>query len=311
MRLEKTYSRLMHNMDQKEKERYKNDVKQYAKWANKNGLKRASDEEIRASLKDYVNYRLNVEKLKPESVRHNITGLLCALKISRMVYDPEKGHDVRIIESDIPVVSKTIPTKGRKETSARSRTVENSRIIHFANAVGIRKEEYAHLKGKDLVELDGRLYVHVAKGKGGKEQYQYILPGDEQIVRETFKGIEKEAYVFTKKEIKACGHANLHECRRLHAQKAYDYFLKELQDPTKYEQMCSLLKARWKDNPKKNWDRDIEPLLNKRYYARGDIKNALKSAGRPIAFDRLTLLAVSNLELAHYRCDVTVKNYMM
>lgn len=311
MRQEKTYVRLMRNMDKAQRDRYANDIKQFARWASEHGLKRASDAQIKASLKDYVTYRLTVEKRSPETVRHNVTGILQALGISRMQYDPEKGHDVRMVEEYMPVVSKSIPVKGRQETSARVRTAVNSRITHFANAVGIRKAEYAALRGKDLVERDGRLYVHVAHGKGGKEQYQYILPQDEQVVRETFSGVSGDAYVFAHDEIKGCDHANLHECRREHAQRAYDYFVSELQDQGKRAEMIALLKSRWTANPQKHWDRDIAPLLDTPYRARGDVKKALEAAGRPTVYDRLALLAVSNLELAHYRCDVAVKHYMM
>lgn len=300
MRLEKTYARLMHNMSKTQRDRYANDVKQYSKWASEHGLVRASDAQIKASLRDYVTYRLNDEHRSPETVRHNLTGVLQALGVSRTTHDPE-----------IPVVHKSIPTKGRQETSARARTALNSRITHFAAAVGIRKAEYADLKGKDLVEREGRLYVHVCRGKGGKEQYQYILPADEQVVREAFKGVSAEEYVFSRDEIRGCDHANLHECRREHAQRAYDYFAHELQDSSKREAMIAWLRSRWADNPQRHWDRDIAPILDKPYRARGDVRQALAQAGRPTVYDRLALLAVSNLELAHYRCDVSVKHYMM
>ena len=313
MRQEKTYVRLMRNMDKMQRSRYANDVKQYSIWAEEHGLKRASDDQIKDSLKDYVAYRLTVEHRSPETVRHNLTGVLQALGVSLMIYDPDKGHDVRAraVEEYMPVVHKSIPVKGRQETSARARTALNSRITHFAAAVGIRKAEYADLKGKDLIEREGRLYVHVSRGKGGKEQYQYILPADEQIVREAFRGVSDEGYVFSRDEIRGCDHAGLHECRREHAQRAYDYFVSELQNQGKRDEMITWLRSRWADNPQKHWDRDVAPMLDKPYRARGAVRQALIAAGRPTVYDRLALLAVSNLELAHYRCDVAVKHYML
>ena len=50
--------------------------------------------------------------------------------------------------------------------------------------------------------------------------------------------------------------------------------------------------------------------MDKPYITRGKVKQELLDAGRPVVFDRLALMAVSVLHLAHYREDVTVKNYM-
>ena len=47
------------------------------------------------------------------------------------------------------------------------------------------------------------------------------------------------------------------------------------------------------------------------YVCRGEVKQALLSANKPTVYDRVALMAVSVFHLAHWRPDVTVKNYMI
>ena len=42
----------------------------------------------------------------------------------------------------------------------------------------------------------------------------------------------------------------------------------------------------------------------------GCVRRSLDGAGRAVAYDRLALMAVSVFHLAHWRAEVTVKNYM-
>jgi integrase len=209
--------------------------------------------------------------------------------------------------SDFMTIRRGQPTKGRSDESRRVRTPENQRVLAFATKVGIRKMEYSHLKGSDFVQKGGRAYVVVRKGKGGKRQEQLILPEDVEFVRSYFDGSEN--YVFSKEEIKACTHANLHEIRRERAQKLYERWRVELKDPAKREEMMRLLEERFNENPKK-MGKFSRSKMDTPYRTRGEVRKELYEANKPLEYDRLALLSVSVLALAHYREDVCVKHYM-
>lgn len=46
------------------------------------------------------------------------------------------------------------------------------------------------------------------------------------------------------------------------------------------------------------------------YFCRSGVRSSMEANGRAIRYDRLALMAVSVFHLAHWRADVTVKNYM-
>ena len=147
----------------------------------------------------------------------------------------------------------------------------------------------------------------VRKGKGGKRQEQLILPEDVEFVKSYFDGSEN--YVFSKEEIKACTHSNLHEIRRERAQMLYERWRVELKDPQKREEMMRILEDRFNENPLK-MGKFNRSKMNTPYKTRGEVRKELYEANRPLEYDRLALLSVSVLALAHYREDVCVKHYM-
>ena len=58
-----------------------------------------------------------------------------------------------------------------------------ARIVSFQRAVGIRRAELARLLGVDLSHRNDEWYVIVQRGKGGKQQRQYILPENVDTVQ--------------------------------------------------------------------------------------------------------------------------------
>jgi len=270
---------------------YSTRIDVYSKWAKENGLKTANIAQIRASIPEYIEERK--KQGLSSATLHTDLACLCRATGASM--------------SDFDTIRRGQPTKGRSDSSRRVRSPENQRVLVFANKVGIRKMEYSHLRGSDFVEKDGRAYVIVRKGKGGKRQEQLILPEDVDFVRSYFDGSEN--YVFSKEEIKACTHANLHEVRRERAQKLYERWRMELKDPAKREEMMRLLEDRFNENPKK-MGRFNRTKMDTPYKTRGEVKKELYEANKPLEFDRLALLGVSVLALSHYREDVAVKHYM-
>jgi len=279
-------------------DKYGNDVKTYDKFIkaqfDRSGgsydLRRATDEQIIDSTQDFVNWCRENNKSEA-SIAHYLTGLATALGTTKDKFPCETIHRGQ-------------PKKGRDNSR-----VVNNRLTDANYNIGIRQAELVRLKGKDLLIENGKMYVYVVKGKGGKRQKQYILPWKEQAVASFFRTVGKDEYVFTKEEAKAAHNSNLHYCRRKNAQEAYYYYEKLLKNPIEREKMKDKLEKRFAENPKKAGRFDREKM-DIPYVSRGAVKKELYEAGVQTEFDRLALMATSVLHLAHYREDVCVKNYM-
>lgn len=179
------------------------------------------------------------------------------------------------------------------------------RLYDFAAKVGIRRAEYARLRGEDFkTDETGYPCVYVAKGKGGKRQMQRILPEDVAFVRSYFDGSER--YIFTKDEMK--NKIDLHALRGEQARYAYEYYLDRIKNEGR-DKLISEIKARWDAYCDKPWNKNI--VCEKVYYLRGANKELAIKQGLPVTYDRLALLAVSVFHLSHWRLDVTVSNYML
>lgn len=219
--------------------------------------------------------------------------------------------------ADLPHPRRThAPRKGRaaapslrKRSDADQLNPKYRRLVDFAKVVGLRRDEYRNLRGRDLTHIDGHAYVIVEQGKGGKMQYQRIDDVDAPLVESYFVGLEPDDPVFLHDEMK--NKINLHRLRREHAQEMYRRYCSRLEaDPDYRGQLLREIKEAfrragqdWRRNP------DMRRLATP-YVCRGCVRRSLDGAGRAVAYDRLALMAVSVFHLAHWRAEVTVKNYM-
>lgn len=206
------------------------------------------------------------------------------------------------------IVSENIRSRGVKDVDNRKDTARevSPRLYDFASAVGIRRAEYAQLRGDDLVcDESGYLCVRVRRGKGGKYQEQRILPGDEVSVRSYFTGTAD--FVFSRTELD--NKIDLHHLRAVQAQRAYHYYEERLHNEPEYRlQLETEIKARWQKYNKRRWrQREFEGS----YKLRGANKQLAQRLGKPTEYDRLAIIAVSVFHLSHWRCDVTVSNYLL
>lgn len=197
-----------------------------------------------------------------------------------------------------------------------------SRLIQFQKVVGIRRNELKKLTGSDLIEDEyGNCYVLVKRGKGGKEQMQYILPNDIELVKQTFAGIGENEPVFTDEEMK--NQINLHGLRAQHARDSYFFYLEKIQaNPRMRQALSQLLISKWEEGHQKlknksqsKYERQrrnfIYDLRDEAYILRGSNKSKAVASEMPIVCNRLALMAVSVLNLSHWRLSVTVTNYIL
>ena len=284
---------------------YLAEVERYARWLKDQGIKmRCSEQEAAEQVPRFL--RGLAQAGRSPSTIHTAAEALCKAL-------PGTG----LVMADLPHSRRThAPRKGRaaapslrRRSDADAQNPKYRRLVDFAKAVGLRRDEYRNLRGRDLTHIDGHAYVIVERGKGGKTQYQRIDDVDAPLIESYFMGLEQDDPVFSEDEMK--NKINLHRLRREHAQKMYRRYLARLEaDPTYQGQLLREIKEAfrragqdWRRNP------DMRRLATP-YVCRGHVRESLDEAGRAVAYDRLALMAVSVFHLAHWRCDVPVKNYL-
>ena len=94
-------------------------------------------------------------------------------------------------------------------------------MLKFLEGTGLRRNEVRTLTCRDVYTgMDGKLYVHVDNGKGGRPREVPVLPGREDDVRAVVAEREPEERVFAR----IPGHLDVHSYRRLFAQALYLYY---------------------------------------------------------------------------------------
>lgn len=102
---------------------------------------------------------------------------------------------------------------------------------------------------------------------------------------------------------------DLHHVRAVQAQRAYQYYVERLCNEPEYRaQLEAEIKVRWRKYNKRRWK---QREFGGSYKLRGSNKELARRLGRPTEYDRLAVLATSVFHLSHWRCDVTVSNYLL
>ncbi|MEW4353752.1 phage integrase N-terminal SAM-like domain-containing protein [Streptococcus pneumoniae] len=293
---------------------YKRSITRFVKWAKEHNIKKKEDitEQV---IQDYHNDLANDPKQYTAATIHTYLAPVCkATNINMNRIRKNKRTSDTII-------------RGRKrEKNAQGKRQENdsrfSRVIAFQKAVGIRRSELYDLKGEDLKrDASGNYYVIVQRGKGGKYQEQLILPQDVPLVLKTFKNIANDENVFSKEEMNNL--INFHGMRAQHARDCYFYYLQKIQTDKNYaKNLQKKLINSWEIGHQKLWNESNKKFLKQRnafiydlrdepYKLRGANYKKAVGAGMPTTYNRLALMAVSVLNLSHWRLSVTVTNYIL
>ena len=305
--------------------------KSFAAFCRGKGIR--SPEKLQAepveAIQAYSNFLQN-EGYSPATIHSRLAGPCRALGVKMgQISKPRRG-------ADSITRSRDVERSGRDRDAADQANPQFSRLVEFQKAVGLRRSEIGRLKGRDLcLDESGQLSVFVGRGKGGKVQFQRILPSDVEAVRKIFQNVDPDQPVFSSREMS--NHIDLHGLRAEAARRAYDYYSDRLQaDPdfrrtlvrelvARYEKIHGLtglrpdqrtpeaVQALPEASSKKkavDWVRAVLRVGDGAYRLRGEVLEKAKAAGRPIVYDRLALLAVSVFHLSHWRLDVTVVNYL-
>lgn len=262
-------------------------------------------EDCAQHLQDYVTF-LTAKGLSASTIHTYLAGVCYAFNVN--LADVKKPTRIN---------ARNQRSRGVKPSDARGDAQRDvsPRLYDFASAVGCRRAEYAALRQSDLVtDVNGHLCVLIRRGKGGKKQYQRILPEDIETVKTFFDGSDE--FVFSRDEIK--NKLDLHALRAQQARKAYAYYFDRLRNEPAYREI--LLKE-----IRNTWDADDAERMEKgwkkkrwrqsqvegEYKLRGETRKLAAAHDLPVSYDRLAAMAVSIYHLAHWRLDVTVDNYLI
>lgn len=216
---------------------------------------------------------------------------------------------------------------GHSERAQAARKKEsNADIVRFQQMVGGRRAALGRLTGRDFgIDSSGNYCVIFRRDKGGKEQYQVIMEQDAAAVKAYFDQAGPDELLFPKID----HDLDLHGMRAEHARRDYQMYAQRASTSEGREQLCQQLWARYTD-PEigcKAWllakargdkarMRKLEYRFRKQmedgtYYLRGANRQAAIQRGRPVAYDRLAILATSVFALSHWRLDIAAKSYLI
>ena len=290
---------------------YKRHIKNFAKWAKRNGYKKPESITVEV-IQEYESYLENDPRNYSPSTIHTYIAPVCMAAGVSMDKIRKPKRSARSITKGRERDTDGQPIAQNLQGRRQEKDPRYERLVALQAALGIRRNELRHLVGADLINKGKSCYVRVRRGKGGKEQYQYILPKDVETVRQIFSGIRPEQRVFSNEEIN--NKINLHGLRAKHGK---DWRLQPF-----LLLLPALLLRRWdkgheklkNENPKA-WAfqraRFISDMDDRPYKLRGDNLRKAQVLGLPEEYNRLALMLVSVLHLSHWRLDVTATNYLV
>lgn len=296
---------------------YKHDIKAFAVFARENGCKTA-DQLSSMNKKDLIQSytdKLVHEGKSPSTVHRYIAPVCKGLEVNmKEITKPKRTVDR---------ISRSRAADQNLQGKIEQQEKRFARLVDFQSVTGLRRAELAKLTTSDLIyNQNGTVSVHVTSGKGGKEQYQRILPQNTELVIKTFETATGDR-VFTRDEMK--NKIDLHGLRGKNAQAAYKYYCEQMKAKPElrnsyahelqsyFEKMNTRLyetKPREYNARLKAFKRDMYQSQGI-YKIRGKSVDIAREKGLPIEYDRIALMMTSVFHLSHWRNDVTVINYML
>ncbi len=140
---------------------YKSQVNHFADWCKKNQIKTL--ETALKSVNDYMNY------LKDKSSWTQSTALNAIAKAFNMHTTDFSYKLPSRMRSDI------VRSRSAADRDKHFSPENNKDIIKFCDCTGLRRRELNTIKGSDLIYKDGKPYIHVIHGKGGKQRDVLII----------------------------------------------------------------------------------------------------------------------------------------
>jgi len=143
---------------------YRRESIKFVSWAQARfGCKYLSD--CRQYVADYLEYKL-VNQCSPWTLQHSRAA------IRKLFGESHLGGELRL-----PIRRKNEITRSRgpKPMDWKFSSHKNGDLVDFCRATGLRRHELQALSAGDVYRADGRLFVYVRQGKGGRPRTVPIL----------------------------------------------------------------------------------------------------------------------------------------
>lgn len=212
-------------------------------------------------IQDYIDWRVS-KGLSAWTVK------LDASAIAKLYQVPAKDLGIKT-----PPRYRADITRSRKacEHDKHFSEARNEKAVLFGKGTGLRRSEIKALLKEDVYCRNGKTFVHVEKGKGGKTREVEVASGFEAHVLKCAAAAKKGEKIFAKDEIK--NRMDEHSYRAEYAKTIY-----------------------------KQYERPLDSLSDKeKYYCRRDKKGCV--------YDRQAMLITSK-NLGHNRINVIASNYL-
>lgn len=154
---------------------YKQVARQFSNWREKQGFGKYTKNEdlLKEQAVQYLEYR-EKKGYVPSTLQRDSSAL-------NRIFFADGSERLNYIPP--PVKSKDI-FKGRTNKPINPITDYTKDAYLIAQATGVRRDELISLERRDFKEINGRLFVNVKNGKGGKERTVPVLGKYEQEVRD-------------------------------------------------------------------------------------------------------------------------------
>ena len=261
--------------------------------------------EMSAHIQDYADYLTYTKKYSASTIHLHLSGIC-------------------LYHEDVPLSSINKPIRhisDYKRGRAGARTIERNRndlnnpkfshLVDFQRVVGLRRAELKRLTGDCLIHDEIGWGILVKSGKGGKRHIQRIfIKEDIELVKKYFEGKKPDERIFKPKEFD--NDLNLHYLRAKNSQRYYDYYVAELKDPKRKEELIRALIYTYelpgKNGRKKHFN---QKLIEGKYRYRGANIEKAKELGLPTEYERLPALLTNVFQLAHNRISVGCQSYFL
>ena len=303
------------NLSNHTKSNYMHAVKSFDRWRKDAGL---SNKYIRENPRDsVVRWAAYMEQsgIAKSTIHTMVVGCCCGLGI------PSNG-----IVKHGTAMDKTKSLGRSERAQAARKKANNADLVRFQEMVGGRRNALARLTGKDFgYDRFGNAFVIFRKDKGGKDHHQLLINSDVAAVKAYFDRMGPDELLFPKLD----RDLDLHGIRAERARRVYRHYAKVASTPAGREQLRQQLWARYTDpeigckawlmakakgdkaRMRKLEYRFRQQMADGTYYLRGANRQAAIQRGRPIEYDRLSILATSVFSLSHWRLDICVKSYLI
>lgn len=276
---------------------YQRIADQYADYLKSHDLNKITLEEAKDHVQEYLDYLRYDKELSPQSIHTSCAGL-------------SKIFHTTMWDYDIPNRSIAKIDRGQHTFSDMTKEQQIEKLAEYpvwnANRVlGMRKIELINLRCDMIKEKDNRIEI-VYVGKGGKHNRQIFTDQREIEYIRTLK-TDKAPHdrIFDKKEVERT--PNLHKARELRCKDVYDRIVADINErgAVAEREYIQQIKQSFKDAHK-----TLHENLDTPYVVRGDNRQRLLDADRPVEYNRIALMIISTQITQHFRSNVTQNFYV-